>query len=94
MGLLGLSFKQELTSDWLSKSEELLWSSYVATSDAKIYKASGINSSLEWTLCQAQAKFLHSQTQKKLLTVAEELEEPKESSKSLRRKPWKNLLWL
>ena len=52
LGLLGLSFKQELTFDWLSKSEELLWSSYVATSDAKIYKASGINSSLEWTLCK------------------------------------------
>ena len=35
---------------------------------------SGINSSLGWTLCQAQAKFLHSPTQKKLLTVAEKLE--------------------
>ena len=35
---------------------------------------SGINSSLGWILCQAQTKFLHSPTRKKLLTVAEKLE--------------------
>ena len=38
---------------------------------------SGINSSLGWTLCQAQAKFLHSPTQKKHLHVAGELEASK-----------------
>ena len=55
---------------------------------------SGINSSLGWTLCQAQAKFLHSQTQKKLLTVAEKLEASNVCIEKLEKEVLEELLWL
>ena len=101
-GLVWLEFQQELTYNWQCKSDAMFGP---RTRSYSWSNTTGINSSHAWTLCQAQTKFLHSPTQRKLLLVAEELEASPQQSwprgcctqmglSSMRRTstPWRKLL--